>query len=74
MNANFATQAGFTQCSDAEGDVKTRTHAGDGHKGGSGKGAKASGLGGQIGRLAEALNTVGWNHNQVPQDERKPRS
>ena len=31
-----------------------------------------SGLGGDIGRLAAALNTVGWNHGQVPPDERMP--
>jgi hypothetical protein len=30
----------------------------------------ASGLGGQIGELTAALNTIGWNHHQVPQDER----
>ncbi len=29
-----------------------------------------SGLGGDIGRLAAALNTIGWNHGQVPHDER----
>ncbi|MEI6987251.1 MAG: hypothetical protein WCK65_14095 [Rhodospirillaceae bacterium] len=31
-----------------------------------------SGLGGEIGRLAAALETVGWNHNQVPLNERLP--
>ena len=34
--------------------------------------AGGSGLGGEIGRLAAALNTVGWNHGQVPHDERMP--
>lgn len=33
-----------------------------------------SGLGGQIGELAAALNTIGWNHNQVPAAERVPAS
>jgi len=33
-----------------------------------------SGLGGQIGELAAALNTIGWNHNQVPPEERIPLS
>ena len=33
---------------------------------------QGSGLGGDIGRLAAALNTVGWNHGQVPPDERMP--
>jgi hypothetical protein len=32
----------------------------------------ASGLGGQIGELAAALNVIGWNHNQVPPEERIP--
>ena len=40
-------------------------HAAAGDEGGSG-------LGGDIGRLAAALNTVGWNHGQVPRDERMP--
>ena len=31
-----------------------------------------SGLGGEIGELAAAINAVGWNHNQVPPDERLP--
>ncbi|MEI8394347.1 MAG: hypothetical protein WCF85_06395 [Rhodospirillaceae bacterium] len=31
-----------------------------------------SGLGGQIGELAAALETVGWNHHQVPAAERSP--
>ncbi|MEI6560043.1 MAG: hypothetical protein WCO00_16720 [Rhodospirillaceae bacterium] len=34
--------------------------------------AEGSGLGGEIGKLAAALNTVGWNHGQVPRDERMP--
>jgi len=32
----------------------------------------SSGLGGQIGELAAALNVIGWNHNQVPPEERIP--
>jgi len=32
----------------------------------------SSGLGGQIGELAAALNVIGWNHNQVPPEERLP--
>ena len=35
--------------------------------------ATGSGLGGQIGELAAAINAVGWNHNQVPADERLPQ-
>ena len=31
-----------------------------------------SGLGGDIGKLAAALDTIGWNHGQVPRDERMP--
>jgi len=31
-----------------------------------------SGLGGQIGKLFAAVNTVGWNHHQVPPGERVP--
>lgn len=31
-----------------------------------------SGLGGQIGKLFAAVNTVGWNHHQVPPGERIP--
>jgi hypothetical protein len=38
----------------------------------SGLGGQASGLGGQIGELAAALAVIGWNHNQVPPDERIP--
>ena len=34
----------------------------------------SSGLGGQIGELAAALDAVGWNHNRVPLDERVPAS
>jgi len=36
--------------------------------------ATGSGLGGQIGELTAALNTIGWNHNQVPPNERVPAS
>ncbi len=32
----------------------------------------SSGLGGQIGELTAALNVIGWNHNQVPPEERIP--
>ena len=32
----------------------------------------SSGLGGQIGELTAALNVIGWNHHQVPPDERIP--
>jgi hypothetical protein len=35
-------------------------------------GHQDSGLGGQIGELAAAINAVGWNHNQVPPEERLP--
>ena len=35
-------------------------------------GPKESGLGGEIGEIAAAINAVGWNHNQVPLDERTP--
>ena len=31
-----------------------------------------SGLGGQLGKLFAAVNIVGWNHHQVPADERVP--
>jgi hypothetical protein len=31
-----------------------------------------SGLGGQLADLAAALNVIGWNHNQVPAEERIP--
>ncbi|MEI6556780.1 MAG: hypothetical protein WCO00_00110 [Rhodospirillaceae bacterium] len=34
--------------------------------------AQTSGLGGQIGNLAAALNEIGWNHHRVPADERLP--
>jgi len=34
--------------------------------------APSSGLGGQIGELTAALNIIGWNHNQVPPEERIP--
>ena len=31
-----------------------------------------SGLGGQLGKLIAAVNIVGWNHHQVPPQERVP--
>jgi hypothetical protein len=36
-------------------------------------GETESGLGGQIGEVTAALNAVGWNHCQVPANERLAR-
>lgn len=37
---------------------------------GCGCGGTPAALGGQLGKLASALDTVGWNHHQVPAAER----
>ena len=74
MQTVFSSQGGFvsnTAVVDPNG-LKNPTEAHHPVPLASSSAGHGSGLGGDIGRLAAALNTVGWNHGQVPLDERMP--
>ncbi len=76
MKTVFASQGGFVS-NTAVVDSDMMKNPADAHPPGpvnygSTTEDGTSGLGGDIGRLAAALNTVGWNHGQVPRDERMP--
>ncbi len=76
MKTVYASQGGFVANTAVVDSDTLRNPAEVRPQAGASKSAGAegcdSGLGGDIGRLAAALNTVGWNHGQVPRDERMP--
>ena len=67
MDTIFATQSGFVRNTAVVGLTPPPPAPVLVHKSEAGQG---SGLGGQIGALTQALNAVGWNHHQVPPEER----
>ena len=76
METVFATQSGCVRntteaAKNLPPGAAAQVHHAEAHHAPAGT---PSGLGGQIGELAAALNTIGWNHNQVPPDERIPLS
>jgi hypothetical protein len=70
MEAVFATQSGCVCNTTASSRARLTAAPAAAH--GTAPAGVGSGLGGQIGELAAALNTVGWNHNRVPPEERIP--
>ncbi len=76
MKTVFASQSGFV-ANTAVVDTDFLKNPAEAHPPAHGYGHAASegtgsGLGGDIGRLAAALDTVGWNHGHVPPEERMP--
>ncbi len=72
MSTIFATQNGFVTNNAVVGGRPVGVRLTPAPHAQSTGTVESSGLGGQLGELAAAINAVGWNHNQVPVEERLP--